>query len=190
LINQDETLRTRLDQQIALASLYDPARVLGIIREEIRIAAGRAAIVPEVQLAAYKSAIHAVPQTAPGYWETVYTLINYESAVRQELGLVPDPAKTAKPCATSSGKNNLFMGGPISDCIVALDTQMFFDVVFRNCVIRYSEGDSFVLSNVRFVNCSFIFQPRATPVNSKIQKLLLAILDSQRQQDITVTTGG
>jgi hypothetical protein len=190
-IKQNEDLRARLNQQVALASLYDPGRVLATIRNEIAIAAGRAAMIPDAQMAAYKNAIRAVPPASAGYWETVYTVVNYESVVRQELGLAPDPAKTAKPCGpATTGRSNIFARGRITDCVVSLDTQIFLNVIFLNCVIRYSAGDSFILDNVRFVNCSFVFQPRPGPVNPRIQKLLLAILNSSNQQDLTVTTGG
>lgn len=190
LLRRNDALSARLDQQTALASLNDPERALGTIRREIELSGMSARLIPDAQLVEYENAIRPIPRTASRYWETVYALVNYVSAVRQQRGLVPDPAKTARPCPATSGKGNMFLGGPITDCVVNLGTQIFEDVVFRNCVIRYSEGDSFILDHVEFINCTFVFQPGSAPVNAKIQKLLLAILDSQNQQDVVVTIRG
>jgi hypothetical protein len=110
-------------------------------------------------------------------------------------GLVPDPAKVAKPCAglTNEGNfrssNNMLVNGSVSDCIVDLDTQVFVGVVFRNSVIR-SRGGSFVLNNVRFINCRFVLDlPQNQPRRSNEQKFLIALISAPAQQNVTIPNG-
>jgi hypothetical protein len=143
------------------------------------------------QLNDYKNTIRAIPLSSGDYWQTVAAIINYESLINQRNGGAPDPAKVSKPCfgLTSDeghiGKNNSFIGGNYSNCIVDLDTQSFQSVTLQNCVIRY-HGGPIALANVRFINCRFILEVAAQPATSAQEKLLLALLDSPDQKIVQV----
>jgi hypothetical protein len=118
-----------------------PSRILAIIQEEIRIAETSSSMLPAAQLADYKSAIRAIPDSQTGYWQTVATVINYQSLLNQLNGYAPDPTKVARPCPglTTQGRmrsdGNLFIGGDYSNCVVDLDGQGFDGITFQNAVI-------------------------------------------------------
>jgi hypothetical protein len=192
-IKQNEDLKTRLDQQIAINHLDNPARILAVIAREIELAqSGSPKVIPQMQIVDYKRAILGIPPATRGYWQTVQNLINYESSALQARGLVPDPAKVARRCFATSGNGqrsayNVFDGVPVSNCIVDLDTQVFKRVIFTNSVIR-SRGGSFILQNVAFINCRFVLDLPERQPNPNEQHFLLAIIAAPAQQNVKATT--
>jgi hypothetical protein len=179
----------RIAQAEAMNRVQDPVRILAVMRVEIEGAMGNPRLIPPQRVADYKAVLMSVPQDASGYWRTVNAVVNFESSTRQSYGLAPDPAKVARPCMTTGEGGNIFEGSGgvrIDDCVVDLETNIFINLTFVNCVVRY-RGGILRLNHVRFVNCRFIIE--ATSPTVPAQKLLFAILSSADQSSIVVSTG-
>lgn len=188
-------LETRANQEASLARLIDPNRVLATIRAEIQMADTDRRILPVSTITDYKNAIQTLPTSAREYWTTAAAIINYQSLIDQMSGQAPDPNKVSVRCAGLTNQedvhsgNNLFIGVPISKCVVDLDTNKFSGTVFRDSVIRYHGGPVY-LNGVSFVNCRFVVslpQPTKAP-DSTAQKFLRVLLESPNQTDIKVST--
>jgi len=189
LTNRVSKLETRADQQGSLAKLIDPNRILGTIRTELQVAQASGKLLPVSDLNDYRNAIQALPSSAREYWITAAAIINYQSLVNQMSGEAPDPSKVSRPCRglTNEGGmhsfNNQFIGVPISNCVVDLDTQTFRNITFQNSVIRYNGGPT-SLVNVTFMHCTFILNLKAQtkPANTNF---LMALLESTNQETVS-----
>lgn len=191
LEKEEKRLSDRVGQQEALNRLQAPRRILAVIRAEIQIAESRNTALSASKLADYRSAIHALPASTANYWVTVAAIINYQSLLNQKAGEAPDPSKISQPClgvtsgASYESSGNVFIGVPIVDCIVDLDTEKFANVTFEDSVVRY-HGGPVSLTNVRFVNCRFILDLPAGKGAPAHKDFLLALLDSPGQRDVRI----
>lgn len=95
---EQQELKKQVDGQQAMIRIGSPSRILAIIQQEIRIAETSSSVLPAAQLADYKSAIRAIPDSQTGYWQTVAAVVNYQSLLNQLNGYAPDPTKVARPC--------------------------------------------------------------------------------------------
>jgi hypothetical protein len=187
-IDEQQNLKSRVDQQIALAKMTDPKRVdraVAVIRTEIEKARSTKQPIP---IAEYRAALRTFPDTTIGYWKTVADIINYQSYLDQKLGLAPDPKSVARWCpglTAGSGGYNTF-NGPIQNCIVDLDTthNLLENVTIRNSVIRYHGGSVGIKSAV-LMNCYFEVD-LIKPPNPSQTELLRAILDSPEQKTVVL----
>jgi hypothetical protein len=105
-------------------------------------------------------------------------------------GEAPDPAKVSTACegiTEGTGGNNMFVGVPISHCVVDLDSthNALLNVVIKDSVIRYHGGP--VNISAVFVNCTFILDlpPNKAPAQPAI---LYALLNSPDQRTVRVST--
>ena len=180
-------LRVELQRQRAISVLPMTERILAMIKSELEAAQEQPQTVPVSRLRDYKLAIRGLPRDSSGFWDAVYIMVNFESLLRQSLGLAPDPAQVAKPCGpVTIGQGNVFIGdATIRECIVNLDTQEFIGITFEDCVVRHS-GGPVQLKEVRFVNCRFIIESQPESITPSEQQLLIALVASE-QQDVTVT---
>lgn len=185
-----DALKSRLDQQIALANMTDPKRVdraVAVIRTEIDKARSTKQPAP---VAEYRAALRAFPDTAIGYWKTVADIINYQSSLDQKIGLAPNPRSVARPCpgltADAGNGHNSYENVTIQNCIVDLDTthNLLENVIIRNSVIRY-HGGSVAIRNVALMNCYFEVD-LTQPPNPSQKELLRAILDSAEQKTVVL----
>ena len=185
---QQDILQRKIGQQEALTRIQNPDWIFATIRAQLQMAESARKIVPVSDITDYKNALSALPTSARGYWITAAAIINYQSFVNQLAGRAPNPAAISSPCLglTNKGrlhsKNNLFIGVPISNCVVDLDGQGFVGTTFINAVIRY-HGGPVTLRDVQFVNCAFIVDlpPEGTPSQPQ---LIMAILSSPDQKSI------
>jgi len=173
-------------QQLAVARIYDPARILATIRAEIELAQERGKVLPASEVNDYRDAVQALPASAYEYWTTVAAIINYQSLLNQMSGEAPDPAKVAKPCYGENARHNVFFGGILHNCMVVLDTEAFNHVTFQDSVIIY-HGGPVSLNAITFVNCRFVvdFPPQHELPADK--SLVLALLASPDQKSIHVS---
>ena len=187
-LDEQQRLKSRVDQQIALADMTDPKRIdraLAVIRTEVEKARFSKQPIP---VAEYREAVRDLPDSASGYWKTVAAIINYQSFLDQKLGLAPDPKSVAHRCVgltAGIGDYNSFIG-PIQNCIVDLDTAhvRLENVTIRNSVIRYHGGPIVVRSAV-LMNCYFEVD-LTTPPNPSQTELLRAILNSPEQKTVAL----
>jgi hypothetical protein len=188
-IDEQQNLKSRVDQQIALAKMTDPKRVdqaVAVIRTEIEKARSTKQPIP---IADYRAALRDLPDTATGYWKTVAAIINYQSFLDQKNGLAPDPKSVARPCVgltAGTGGHNSFENTTIQNCIVDLDTvhDLLQNVIIRNSVIRY-RGGPISVQNAVLMNCYFDVD-LTNPLNPSQAELLRAILDSPEQKTIAL----
>jgi len=172
-------LNGRLEQQDTIN--------LDSIRTTIEIAEKNRTALPATQLATYKNVVLGL-QSSPSkeFWVTVAAIINYESLLNQIKGGAPNPEKVSKPCAMFTNEGGLhsfhneFIGIPVSNCVVDLDSQKFSDVTFTNSVVRY-HGGPFTFHNVKFVNCRFVLELKSAPSTPDQKNLLLALLGSDQK---------
>lgn len=190
LTRRVDILEKSSKQQLSLARLIDPARVLATIRAEIQIAESKGKALPVSDLVDYKNAVQALPASSREYWTTIAAIINYQSLINQMSGEAPDPAKVSKPCGGitgGTGSNNVIVGASISHCVVDLDSthDALWNVVIKDSVIRYHGGP--VNISAVFVNCTFVLDlpPNKTPAQPAI---LYALLDSPDQRTVRVST--
>jgi len=125
-------------------------------------------------------------ETTPDYWTTVAAIINYQSLINQMRGEAPDPSKVSKSCLEFF-KISLFERTGFSQCNVTLDTNAFKDVTFRDSVVEYHGGQTY-LENVEFINCTFKLNLASAPIILTQSGLLLALLDSADQKTIKIST--
>jgi hypothetical protein len=186
-IDEQQNLKSRIDQQIALAKMTDPKRVdraVAVIRTEIEKARSTKQPMP---VADYRAALRDLPDTATGYWKTVAAIINYQSFLDQKTGSAPNPKTVAHWCpglTASGGGHNIFQNLPISNCIVDLDTNLLENVTIRNSVIRY-HGGPITVQNAVLINCYFEVD-LTTPPNPSQTELLRAILNSPEQKTVVL----
>lgn len=178
-------LGTRMSQQESLGRLLDPNRVLATIRAEVQVAQQTNKLVQASDLADYKTALRTLSSSSENYWTTVAAVINYQSLLNQLSGEAPDPTKVARPCLDEHYRNNTFNGGGFRNCYVVLDTESFNNLTFQDSVVIY-HGGPVALNGVRFINCRFVLELSAQPVNPPQSNLMLAILDSPDQKTIQV----
>jgi len=189
-----ESLQTKLDQQASILRVFDPNQILAVVRSEVSFASLNKKFVSDPTLMDLRNAVMAVPQQTPGYWYTAQMVVNYDSEVLQARGIVPDPAKVARPCLgltsddSLTSSRNTFSGFKVSNCVVDLDTQSFVSMTFRNCVIR-SRGGTFILRNVTFLNCRFVLSLPDGPRSRSEQRFLQTLLSANALNNIRATNG-
>ncbi len=179
-------LEHRADQQVSLAKLVDPNRVLATIRAELQFARDKGKTLPVSDLNDYRNAVQLLPASAREYWMTVAAIINYQSLLDQMSGEAPNPAKVAKPCIGENFFGNVFSGGLFRNCRILLDTETFLGTTFENSVVIY-RGGLVTLSGTNFINCTFVLElPEQynIPANNNF---LLALLNSPDQKNVRVT---
>lgn len=172
-------LETRTNQQISLARIMDPDRLLGMIRAELQVAQASGKLLPISDLDDYRNAVQALSSSARDYWMTAAAIINYQSLINQANG-APDPFKVSRVClgltteGTITVTDSLHVGGVYSNCRVDLDTNAFSGTVFRDSVIRYKGGKT-ALINVVFQNCTFVLDlPSQAPAHPEVIRTLLS----------------
>jgi hypothetical protein len=163
----------------------DPKFVLARIQAEIHSATVQSKPLPEAQLAVFRDAVQAVPPTTEDFWQTVATIINYQSFLNQLNGAAPDPNKVARPCLDENAQHNLFLNHWFQNCRVLLDTESFRGATFQDSVIIY-RGGPVELRGAKFINCSFVLE---LPERHKIpgaRDLLFVLLESPDQKSVQV----
>jgi hypothetical protein len=186
LDSEQKKASLRLDRQEALNRLEDPNRILATIQAEIQMAEEGKGTVSQLQLADYRAALFTLPPSAAQYWKTMAAVINYQSLVNQLSGEAPDPVRVSRPCGgLTGGIGNVYGSFQYSNCVVDLDTQVFSNGTFRNCVIRY-RGAATSLLNVKFINCRFVLDLTAQPSSTVGKNLLFALLNSPDQKTVQI----
>jgi hypothetical protein len=172
-----------------LNRLLNPADTLASIRNHFQDALAQKKILPENQIANYKSTVRLISPLFVGelYFQTMAATINYQSFLSQKSGNAPDPRLVSQDCPFTQGTANFFEG-PISDCVVRLDTQRFEDATFKDSVVIYN-GGPVVLKNVTFINCRFILSfPKNAIIDPRRVILLGRLFDSPNLRTVNVTT--
>jgi hypothetical protein len=172
-----------------LDKLQDPIGALSDIRARLESAKQKRKPINREQLVSYKNVVRLISPAMTGYnyWETVETIINYQSFVNQTLGKAPDPEKVSRPCGPATGGLMNVISGQLSDCIITLDTQVFANTTFQDSVVIYKGGPTSLL-NVRFINCRFVLELPPSYNSAREPVLLATLFESPDQTDVRVST--
>lgn len=188
------SVETHVNRQASLAKVIDPNRALAQVRIMIELAKRENKPLATSDVVDLKNVALELPRSSYDYWQTVAAIINYQSQINQMSGEAPDPAKVSTPCegmTTEGGmtsRSNMYVGFPVSNCVVDLDTQAFIGTTFKDSVIRYHGGKT-MLSGVRFVNCYFIVDiPQQKTPEQSGQIVLFSLLTSPDQRAVHIST--
>jgi hypothetical protein len=131
------------------------------------------------------------PTRLPDYWPalgalaTAYSTSGKDEYVLAAMMNLPDcPRTQPQGRAGSDG----YIHNKSVDCAWVLDGAIYRHMVFENLVIK-SRGAGFILQDVRFINCIFVFELPSAPSDPS-RRLTKEILANADQKTFTISSLG